>query len=221
METLENFAQQSVGNWLEFNSFFWSRQRELSDADQWAIFSADNRDSGLLDQSNAEQIAEEMSPYLDCDDPDIFAESHNHWACGYVNGYSIRVYDSNGNITPAFVAYYILLSALDDYPVLDEMDYSEREYDTTIENIRNSCYSILDDYELPDEWTSEVYSWLWENDQSAVENCDDQGGYPSEEQIKNALERLEYHCYLDDDDDDGPVEVFFYAIGQQKFPFDA
>ena len=33
---------------------------------------------------------------------------------------------------------------------------------------------------LPDGWEGDVYSWLSDNRQSAVENRDDQGGYPEE-----------------------------------------
>jgi hypothetical protein len=37
-------------------AFVWHRQRELDDAENWAIFYTHHRDSGLLDQSNASII---------------------------------------------------------------------------------------------------------------------------------------------------------------------
>ena len=79
--------------------------------------------AGLLDQSNADAIAEAMEPFTDGDDPDVVMESHCHWAVGHVDGFSIRVY-RDGEITEAFKAYHDLMEQLDGYPILDEEDYS-------------------------------------------------------------------------------------------------
>ena len=57
--SLEDAATQAAGNWQRFNSFIWFRDREVQDAEQWAIIYTHNRDSGLLDQSNAKVIAED------------------------------------------------------------------------------------------------------------------------------------------------------------------
>ena len=53
----------------------------------------------------------------------------------HIDGFSIRVYDSKGEITPAFRAYHELAERLADYPILDEEDYSRREYEETLRNI--------------------------------------------------------------------------------------
>ena len=90
--TLEDAAKEAAGNWQKFESFCWYRESEIEDPDNWAIIYTSNRDSGLLDQSNAEAIAEAMEPFSETDDPDVVFESHNHWACGHVDGFSIRVY---------------------------------------------------------------------------------------------------------------------------------
>ena len=63
-------------------------ERDLDDPDNWAIIYTHNRDSGLLDQSNADAIAEAMEPFTDGDDPDVVMESHDHWAVGHVDGFS-------------------------------------------------------------------------------------------------------------------------------------
>ena len=55
---LEEAARKAAGNWRDFNSFVWFRDRELEDSEQWAIIYTSHRDSTLLDQSNAAAITE-------------------------------------------------------------------------------------------------------------------------------------------------------------------
>ena len=79
-----------------------------------------------------------------------------------------------------------------DYPVLDEEDYSAKEYEATITNIVDSAWRVKRDYDLPEGWEAEVYSWLSDHDQREIENRDDQGGYPSEEALRRAFDGLGY-----------------------------
>jgi hypothetical protein len=44
--------------------------------------------------------------------------------------------------------------------------------------------------DAPEDWSSKVFGWFWDNDQSQVENHDDQGGYPSDEGMRKALRAL-------------------------------
>jgi hypothetical protein len=145
-----------------------------------------------LAQSNSAAINEAMEEFLEADEPDIVPEHHRHWACGWVDGYAIRVYEDQGEPTEAFKAWCDIQAALENYPVLDEEDYSEREYEATIENIGNELhYADRDDeYQIPDDAAEQVFGWLWDNNQSAVENRDDQGGYPSAEEIREAFDGL-------------------------------
>jgi len=179
-------AKAAAGNWREFQCFAWHRQP--NDADNWAIVYTQNRDSELLDRSNAAAIEEAMQPYLG---GDVVAEHHSHWACGWIDGYSIRVY-RRGRITRAFKAYHELAVRLADYPVLDEEDYSRREYEATIENLADAAWRLKNEYELPEGWEGAVYDWFSSNDCSAIESSDDRGGYPTEEQLRAAFEALRY-----------------------------
>ena len=131
--SLDEAAAAAAGNWKEFNSFGWGRQRELADADQWAIIYTSNRDSDCLDKSNESVINAALEPFTDGDDPDVVMESHSHWAVGYVDGFSVRVY-RDGEITPAFAAYHALAVRHANYPILDEDDYSNREWDEFCES---------------------------------------------------------------------------------------
>jgi hypothetical protein len=187
---LEEAAQQAAGNWRDFNCFVWYRD-DIEDAENWGIIYTHNRDSGLLDLSNATVIEKALQPFTeaDDDDPDVVMESHNHWAVGHVDGFSIRV-SKNGQITDAFRKYHELAERIAEYPILDEEDYSNRELEATVENIADTAWRLKDEYELPDDWQWAVYDWLSDNDSGAVENSDDQGGYPSEESLRAAFDAL-------------------------------
>ena len=191
--TLEDAATQAAGNWQRFNSFVWFRDREVEDADQWAIIYTHNRDSGLLDQSNTKVIAKAMAPFTEGDDADVVIESHSHWAVGHIDGFSIRVFDSNGEITPAFKVYHELAEAMDAYPILDESDYSERELEATLENVEDAAWRLKNEFDLPEGWVWQVYDWLSENRSGEVDNADDQGGYPSEAAMREAFDALNFN----------------------------
>lgn len=191
--TLEDAAQQAAGNWQRFNSFIWFRDREVEDADQWAIIYTHNRDSGLLDQSNAKVISKAMAPFTEGDEPNVVIESHSHWAVGHVDGFSILVFDSNGEITDAFRKYHELAEAMDAYPILDESDYSERELEATLENIEDAAWRLKNEFDLPEGWVWQVYDWLSENRSGEVDNRDDQGGYPSEAAMREAFDALNFN----------------------------
>ena len=188
---LEEAAKELAGNWQDFTCFAWFREKDIESPDDWAIIYTHHRDSGLLDQSNAEAIAEAMQPFSDGDDPDVVFESHHHWAVGHIDGFSIRVFKDE-KITEAFRTYHDLQARLADYPILDEDDYSYREYEATLENITDAAWRLKNQYELPDGWESEVYCWLSDHDQGEIENRDDRAGYPSEKALRRAFQALGY-----------------------------
>ena len=188
---LSEAATKAAGNWQNFRSFVWWRDRELTDADQWAIIYTHHRDSGLLDQSNAAFIAKALKPFTEDGDPDVVMESHHHWAVGHIDGFSIRVF-KDGEITEAFKTYHELAEAMDAYPILDESDYSERETTATVENIADAAWRLKKEFDLPEGWDWQVYDWLSDHRSGEVENVDDQGGYPSEAALREAFAALNY-----------------------------
>jgi hypothetical protein len=189
--TLEEAAKEAAGNWQEFDCFSWDKANDLEDSDQFCIVYTRHRDSELLEISNAEAIAERMEPFLDREPCDVMGEHHNHWACGWVDGYSIRVF-RDGQVTEAFRTWHDLQTRMADYPVLNEEDYSAKEYEATLANITDAAWRLKRQYDLPDGWGSDVYSWLQDHDSSEIENQDDRGGYPSEESIRRAFIALGY-----------------------------
>lgn len=188
---LQDAAAEAAGNWKSFDCFCWFRKDEIDDAENWAVIYTHHRDSGLLDQSNAAVIAKAMQPFTEGDDPDVVFESHHHWAVGHIDGFSIRVFH-NSEVTEAFKMYHELAEQLADYPILDEEAYSSREFEATFENIGEAAWRLKHDFNLPDEWQSDVYGWLTEHRDHALENTDDQGGWPEEADLEAAFQALGY-----------------------------
>lgn len=186
---IEEAAKQAAGNWKEFSCFVWWREPQIEDSENWAIIYTHNRDSGLLDQSNVAVIEKALRLFAEGDDPDVVFESHSHWAVGHVDGFSLRVC-RDGRITEAFRIYHELAEQIEAYPILDESDYSNREYQATVQNIEDAAWRLKHDYDLPEGWSEEAYRWLSDNEESEIENSDDQGGYPSEDALQRAFEAL-------------------------------
>jgi len=184
---LEDAAQEAAGNWQHFDCFSWHRAIEIDDPENWAVVYTHHRDSGLIELSNAKAITNVLKPFIG---KDIIAEHHHHWAVGWIDGYSIRVY-RRGHITRAFRTYHKLAQRLTDYPLLDEEDYSHREYEATIENLTDAAWKLKHEFELPNCWETTVYDWFSNNDCSAIESSD-RGGYPNEDQLRAAFEALNF-----------------------------
>jgi len=144
---IEAAAKEMAGNWQRRPNFVWFRGSRLDYADNWCIWYTSNRDAGLLEQSNEAEINKRLKPFSEGNDPDLVFEQHSHWACGYLDGFSIRVYRADGSITPAFEEFCRIKQDLEDYPVLNEDDYSQREYEATLENYACEMWNVKD---LPD-----------------------------------------------------------------------
>ncbi len=187
--TTEEAAKEAAGYWRTFECFVWWREDELECPDDWMIHYTHHRDSGLLDQSNAKQIREVLALFTAADDPNVVEESHIHWAVGHIDGFSLRVF-KDGQITEAFRTFHKLMESLAAYPILDEEDFSKREYEATVENIIDATWRLHDEYDLPAEWQYEVYGWLSDHEGSELESTSDQGGYPSEESLRRAMDAL-------------------------------
>lgn len=189
-------ARKLAGNWKKFNSFAWFGKREIDNPDNWAIVYTSNRDSTLLDQSNEHAINEIMKPFMEegeeGQEPEAIQERHNHWAVGYVDGYSIKCFDDDGNPTEAIKTWINVQYALEQYPVLDEDHYSQIEHEATCENVQMQTSYICRKHDLDysDELAGQVHEWLSEHKPGSLESRDDQGGYPDDEEIEEALEAL-------------------------------
>ena len=202
---VEDYAKKSANNWKKFESFMlW--EHPFPEGVEWALLYTHNRDSTILDQSNSAVIKKAMDEFLN--KGDIVESESSHWAVGWVAGYAIRVYDDEGNITPAFTKFAEMQLAKDDYPVLDESDYSEREWEATHDNIENEGRQYLKD-NPPEDWVYQLVQWWDAHDSGALESSEDQGAWPSEEQFKKAMEATGMLSpeFMDDEQDESPCEA--------------
>lgn len=189
-------AKKLAGNWRKFESFaWWGRDDDsIPDPENWAILYTHNRDSGLLTQSNAATIAKLMEKHVESGGAQEIECSH--WACGWISGYAVRCLHPEGMPTAAVAEWLEIQDRLENYPILDEDDYSIRETDATWENVTQQVKSVAS----CNGWTisegqeaiEAVYNWLDENKPGELENRDDQGGWPSDDAIEEAFEALGY-----------------------------
>lgn len=192
---VKDLADELAGNFSKFTSFAMDREyREaMVPVEDWCVVYTHNRDSGLAEMSNAEAIKEIMKPFCgyvadgdDCDDV-----RHGHWGPGWVEGYCLRI-RKDGVFTPAFLAWAEIQNRLEDYPLLDEEDFSEREYEATMENVADVTSTVANRYDIPPVSTEEVYEWLSTHECSELESSDGNGGWPSEESVTRALRYMGY-----------------------------
>ena len=187
-------GKEWAGNWKSFDSFAWFNSNDLKDSGcNYLIYSLKNRDSGILEQSNHEVMMKVLSQYGDCHE-----ESHSHFLVGHCDNIIIRVFQDESKrdcVTPCFARFIELIKSISDYPILSEDDYSEKEYEATVENVINVGRDYLYNYDIVlnqfmtenEKWTEYLYSWIMDNYPNELENNDDYGGYPSEQCLEQAF----------------------------------
>jgi hypothetical protein len=127
-------ADKLVGNWQSFQDFSWGHSGD-EDSQNWAVVYTSNRDSDIMTRSNAKAIEKIMSKFPE---DQVRPESHGHWAVGNVDGYAIRVYEPDGSLTPAFLAWADIQQQLDEYPILDETGLGEMESEELMSNLADA-----------------------------------------------------------------------------------
>ncbi len=173
---VQSFAQKfAEGEAVMPKGFMYTG--DLPIGDTWGYVFGRSRDSDLVEESNWDVIKADLEERFP---DDVQEERHSHFLVGWVDQLAVRLLDKNGIATPAADAAYEWKQKLEAYPLADEDDHTKREYAATIENIQSEGH-------IDEDLAEEVFSWLWENNQSAVEPRDGGGGYPQEEDIQVAL----------------------------------
>lgn len=167
-----------------------------------------HRDSNLLEESNADCLIKLLEEDKSIEN-DWMITSCNSWLVGWVDHLSFKIFEEDGK-TPSKV-FKVLKSwfdALSDYPIADESDYSEKEYNATYENIESAGRRFLID-NPPEDWASQCYRWFSDNMPKAIESSDGNGGYPSDDEMKDALYALDFlhEDYLDKEEEESEEEV--------------
>jgi len=103
----------------EFKPTAWDNHITFDeDREDWLVAPVGrNRDSDILDESNFEAALKQLGGESDT----VEVHRFGHWACGW---FEILLVDpKHGD------ALVEMQSSLEDYPLLDEEDHSQREYD--------------------------------------------------------------------------------------------
>lgn len=162
----------------------------------WGFCGIDkNRDSSLLDISNFECISKELMTEFP---NDFRIESYNHWAVGSVTRLVCRILHRKGeiedkNITDAFKRAMKCLDDLADYSVWNEYDYSEKQYERSIQDLHYSdAVKIVD--KSTSDWAVNIVSKMYDNGNY----WDPESEYAPDEEILMAAYQLklwnaEYH----------------------------
>ena len=96
----------------------------------WYVAAGRSRDSELIEESNWHAILEALGGESDT----VAIERENHWACGWVEHLLIDPAD-----TARVQLANELRERIENYPILDEEDYSRRE-DESCNQIWTECY---------------------------------------------------------------------------------
>lgn len=213
-------ANELRGNWRKWSDFSSGLSRIVNDPENFGIVYTSNRDSRLLDKSNERAILARLKA-IDPDCKNWQEYRASHFAVGYVDGFIIRPFNPGTKrytykqLTPVFKELFEIACELDNYPVLDEQDYSDTESLATHENIkdeldytlRSESIDIVYPVEIPeytvynwriggytasniDQLAYAVESWLTNTNTNQLENIDDNGGYADKDDILLALKGL-------------------------------
>ena len=212
---IDDLAQKLANNHSNFESFAWSARPD--DGQNWTIVYTSQRDNecNALVKANSVTFADALRPFSSGDDPDVQFESHNHWAVGYMDGFSIRVY-RGGEITEAFRTYAELELRREDGEALDEelrQRYREQEMHLAI----NSASKFVLDQP---EWMTKVRDAMTD-DWLAEQSIDIDEPYFDNRQLvwpafQAELLDIEEFCDWAGELDLGPATLFTMEIGSAE-----
>jgi hypothetical protein len=99
----------------------------------------------------------------------------------------VRVFEPDGSLTGAGQALDGIATSLANYPVLNDDEVNSAEYEETLSSIDYEGRNLVKD-DAPEDWQSQVFSWLWENNQRALDNSTSEGGsYVDGDDVQEAL----------------------------------
>lgn len=148
----------------------------VENPDEWVMLEGYKDMMSHRDESNMEVVLEDLK------------KSYAEFLIEHRGEYAVRVYE-NGEPTNAYNYLYDIIAALSDYPVLDDEDVSRREFEATIDSIESNGSGVIADV-VPSDWSKQVFDWLWDNNQEALEPDTDGSVWVPEEAIKEAVEAL-------------------------------
>jgi microcompartment protein CcmK/EutM len=92
---------------------------------------ARTRDAHVLEISNYEVSIEMFEEKFDSEGVESgwVIERHRHWGVGWIKTVMIKLVDEEGEPSPQAILAAEIVCALSEYPVLNDEDYSRRQYE--------------------------------------------------------------------------------------------
>jgi antitoxin component of RelBE/YafQ-DinJ toxin-antitoxin module len=89
-------------------------------------------------ESNLQVASEILKDWIgDVDEADVFEATVGRSGRTWLRTLAVKVYDDNGDFTPAWIrAVDGIMAPLENYPILDEDDYYEREWQMNYESLK-------------------------------------------------------------------------------------
>lgn len=125
MQTLNSLVKNPSG-WDSPSNYIGE-----SDFPGWYVLVTQTRDSDCLARSNFRSALEALGGEQD-DQVEIFR--FGHWACGWWEALAVK------ESSPAFVIAEEIYEALQDYPIVDEEDFSALENEKA-QDVWTNCYN--------------------------------------------------------------------------------
>lgn len=207
MPKTDEWAAEMAGNWKEFGSFYWSGE-PAEDGHLWAHMGLSHRDSDCRGESNAASLLAIMREEHGDNEGETWREEcHGHWAVGHVDVLTFKALtcdaSEGGVATPEAITLHGICAALEEYPVLDDEDCSQREYDCALEMI-HAAVRFPEDPPC-EEWAEEVFSWLF--DHYSDEVCSPEACFDYKH-AQEAAEALWPELFAEDEEDEGPCDTW-------------
>jgi hypothetical protein len=164
-ETLEKAEREQMER--PSNAAFWDDRMYNTHAPTltWC-----DRGDDLLEESNYKCALERLEAIAREDDEesdDVLDLGISHWAYGSIRQIFVRVRDEDGEFTNAWIESVKIALELQDYPVLDESDYSEREWEAYEDALREALEDAQRAYWLDTVEEAQAIQDAWYEDESA------------------------------------------------------
>lgn len=165
MSDHQTLAERVVEETAQIDSFaYWG---DLPLGKTWGFTFAHTRDSDSMERWNYGVVLAALEEKF----PDDCEEVHcSHWACGWITHLAVRMLDDDGKVTAAGELVLDFRAEVEDYPLLDEMGYSEKftnctrcEEDFDIEEEGAECDDTHPDYEDLYVEQGPYCKWCWED----------------------------------------------------------
>ena len=150
MQELSDFVPKNLGLW-EKPSDFSTSEHDLGD--HYVIYSQ-NRDSNLLTKSNWDYIVKSLDSH-ECDYQGDEFYRISHFRDSFV-GWSEYIFIHKDHTDLLIIADEIM-GRYADYPVLDDEDYSQREFEQFESNVKETVESFCKNGERNVDWSNKEY----------------------------------------------------------------